>query len=261
MSRPGARWRRVVGLLVLAVSGCAAPLQVPSDEAGGLPADAPMQLYKPAGEGPFPAVVVLHGCGGIAERDRVWAQRLNGWGYAALTVDSFGPRGVRQGVCATPQLVPPNLRARDAFAAAAWLRTQPEIDGAHIGVIGFSHGGWTVLKAISAPIVRSAGAVPFAAAVAYYPPCEPELGGIATDSLILIGEADDWVSAARCINYVEAQAHEQHAVAIKSYPGAVHDFDVSIPERWRYGHHLVYQAEAAEDSFAMTRQFFDARLK
>jgi dienelactone hydrolase len=241
--------------------GCAEPLGVPSDAAGDLPADAPMQLYKPAGEGPFPTVVVLHGCGGIAERDRVWAARLNGWGYAALTVDSFGPRGVRQGLCTMPQLVPPNLRARDAFAAAAWLRTLSEIDGAHIGVIGFSHGGWSVLKAISASIVRSAGAVPFGAAVAYYPPCEPDLGGIATDTLILIGESDDWVSAARCGDYVGSQAGQPRAVAIKRYPGAYHDFDVSAPERWRYGHHLVYQAEAAEDAFAMTRQFFDARLK
>lgn len=248
-------------MAALALGGCAEPLRVSTDAAGGLPADAPMELFKPQGEGPFPAVVVLHGCGGIAERDRVWAKRLNGWGYAALTVDSFGPRGVHQGVCATPQLVPPGLRARDAFAAAAWLRTQPEIDRAHIGVLGFSHGGWSVLKAISASIVRSAGAVPFGAAVAYYPPCEPDLGGVATDTLILIGEADDWVSPARCIDYVAAQARPPREVAIKLYPGAYHDFDVSAPERWRYGHHLAYQAAAAEDSFATARQFLDARLK
>ena len=53
------------------------------------------RLYLPdEGDGPFPAVVLLHGCSGVAPRSRMWAEKLNSWGYATLIVDSFGPRWV-----------------------------------------------------------------------------------------------------------------------------------------------------------------------
>src|SRR5512140_1480438 len=53
------------------------------------------RLKNPGGVGPFPAVVLLHGCGGISQRrDHRWAERLTGWGYVTLQVDSFGLRGL-----------------------------------------------------------------------------------------------------------------------------------------------------------------------
>jgi poly(3-hydroxybutyrate) depolymerase len=51
-------------------------------------------LFRPKGEGPFPAVVLLHGCRGIQPYQRDWAGKLAEWGYVALLVDSFGPRNV-----------------------------------------------------------------------------------------------------------------------------------------------------------------------
>jgi hypothetical protein len=54
------------------------------------------QLYPPAGEGPFPAVVFLHGCAGIDPVQHHWAHRLQQWGYLVLLVDSFGPPCIRQ---------------------------------------------------------------------------------------------------------------------------------------------------------------------
>jgi dienelactone hydrolase len=54
----------------------------------------------------------------------------------------------------------------DAFNAAEYLRARAQVGGKPIGVIGFSHGGWAVLKAVLADTVRQAGAKPFAAAVA-----------------------------------------------------------------------------------------------
>src|ERR1700689_4665123 len=48
-------------------------------------------LSLPDGKGPFPAVIVLHGCDGIRAQETGWASRLNSWGYAALVVDSFKP--------------------------------------------------------------------------------------------------------------------------------------------------------------------------
>jgi dienelactone hydrolase len=191
---------------------------------------------------------------------QAWAQRLNRWGYVAFVVDSFGPRGV-QTVCGTPNVVSPSLRARDAFSAAAWLRAQPFVDGEHIGVVGFSHGGSTVMQAVLEPEVRAAEAAPFRAAVAYYPGCRRETAALATDVLILIGDADDWASAERCASYVTSLRAQPHKAEIKRYPGAYHSFDAQGAPRSYLGHMLGFDPPAAEDSFAMTRAFFDTRLK
>jgi dienelactone hydrolase len=72
-------------------------------------------LNKPQGQGPFPAVVILHGCSGIEGMKKyldIWAQRLASWGYVSLMVDSFGPRG-ESDICAGDRvfLIPPQLRA------------------------------------------------------------------------------------------------------------------------------------------------------
>ena len=49
-------------------------------------------LFKPDGAGPFPAVVLLHGCGGIRTHFVQWAGAIRDMGYVALLVDSFRPR-------------------------------------------------------------------------------------------------------------------------------------------------------------------------
>src|SRR5262245_12148599 len=56
------------------------------------------ELYRPSGNGPFPAVVMLHGCNGRLQRaiEDAEGARFTALGYALLTVDSFGPRGVKQ---------------------------------------------------------------------------------------------------------------------------------------------------------------------
>src|ERR1700732_1434687 len=59
------------------------------------------QLYKPDGDGPFPVVIALHGCGGLAghsepvqPRYRDWAEQLLKQGEAVLLPDSYASRGV-----------------------------------------------------------------------------------------------------------------------------------------------------------------------
>src|SRR5690348_12017116 len=60
----------------------------------------PVQLsalqFRPQGQGPFPAIVLLHGCSGMYTRSgnvtnsyRHWAELLSEDGYVALLVDSF----------------------------------------------------------------------------------------------------------------------------------------------------------------------------
>ena len=116
------------------------PLKYDEKSVGGPNSSAPLQLYLPPGNGPFPAVVVMHGCGGINDHHRSWAGRLVGWGYAAVIVDSFGPRNQRR-VCENVDFIPTIVRGLDAHNAATYLRTLPNIQADRIGIVGFSHGG------------------------------------------------------------------------------------------------------------------------
>src|SRR5260370_5745790 len=57
------------------------------------------ELYRPPGDGPFPAVVLLHPCDGrlplrIEQAD---GARYTALGYVLLAVDDFGPRGFKEG--------------------------------------------------------------------------------------------------------------------------------------------------------------------
>jgi len=99
-------------------------------------------LFKPEGNGRFPAVVVLHGCAGIDYHFRAWAEQLVEWGYVALIADSFRPRGVNR-VCGKSYRVPGLERASDAYGAAIYLKQLPYVVSENIGLMGFSHGGWT----------------------------------------------------------------------------------------------------------------------
>ena len=81
-------------------------------------------LARPAGTGPFPVVIGLHGCAGlyarsgeINARESDWSGRLTAAGYAVLLVDSFGPRGIKALCNDRERSLTPAGRAHDAFAA------------------------------------------------------------------------------------------------------------------------------------------------
>jgi dienelactone hydrolase len=249
----------VAAAIIAACSTAAEPLAFDAATVDGPGSNASAELYQPEGAGPFPAVVVLHGCDGVGRHYREWARRLAEWGYVALLVDSFRPRGVRT-VCNKGMLVPPLIRAADAFAAADYLRRLPSVRGDRIAVIGFSHGGWTVLKAVLADTVAADRATPFAAAVAFYPACQRPASPLASDTLILIGEADDWTPERNCVAWRGAAETAGHALELKTYPGALHGFDAPFPPHWYAGHWVGRDPDAASDAIAETRRFLAARL-
>jgi dienelactone hydrolase len=243
-----------------AVAQEAVPLTINDQTVGGLLSHKVGRLKLPNGNGPFPAVIVLSGCNGVKHSTRVWARRLASWGSAALIVDSFTPRGLRNVCHRGGELAGPE-RAKDAFAAAAYLRTRADIDPNRIGLLGYSHGGWTALAAASEPITAANGGKPFAAVVAYYPICPREQPPFASDVQIAIGNADDWSSPKRCEEIAAKYANTAHPPLLKIYPGATHSFDVDRAARVYLGHRLAYDAKAAADSFEQTRQFLDSHLR
>jgi dienelactone hydrolase len=194
---------------------------------------------RPDGPGPFPAVVLLHGCGGflrsdgkLAARDRQWNELLVEHGYAVLHVDSFGPRGVRE-TCSLrePPVRPERERPFDAYGGLAWLQARTDILPARISLMGWSNGAMATLSTLRADAPARKGiATDFRVAVAFYPGCRavaavrPEWN-TAIPLHILIGEKDDWTNAPPCAALVKAAAGRGAPVSIVVYPGAYHDFD------------------------------------
>ena len=137
------------------------------------------ELHLPTGDGPFPAVVLMHGCGGLSAAVKqgldAHAAALNDAGFAAMILDSFGPRDLAGGkVCENvDQLVRQrHARRADAAGAHAFLQTLPEVDGGNIFLMGQSNGAGTAVLAAQPSFAKATGLdVPFRAVAAFYPWC------------------------------------------------------------------------------------------
>ena len=201
-----------------------------------------------SGPSPTPAMLLLHGCGGMFDRQgrpalryTELAQRLGALGVHALALDSLGARGERE-LCTQPigqRAITQQQRRRDVLGALQWLAVQAGVDAQRLGVLGWSHGGSAVLAALNKrhPEVAAAGVQP-SLAVAFYPGCSTELQrGFTAQAplLMLLGEADDWTPAAPCKRLAESAAQAQDGPVPQwgSYAGAYHGFDGTEAVRLR----------------------------
>jgi dienelactone hydrolase len=209
-------------------------------------------LAQPDGVGPFPAVVVLHGCGGISSHSIGIADQLSFSGYVGLAVDSLGPRGMAD-ACGEFFIG----QATDAYAAARFLAHQPLVDPNRIALLGQSMGGSSALMAVERGSIERRFPERFAAAIAYYPSCRDHPATLTAPSLILIGEADDLNTAEPCRD-MTAQPHPDGATLdLVVYPGAYHAFDVDWFQQGRNvrGHWFEYNPAAANDARERVRVF------
>ncbi|MBI4194619.1 MAG: dienelactone hydrolase family protein [Betaproteobacteria bacterium] len=239
--------------------------------------------FKPAGQGPFPAIVLLHGCSGmftpsgyVTASYRRWAELLSEDGYVALLVDSFNPRGYRT-ICELQKrpILESRERVDDAYAAARWLNEQPYVAPGKLGLIGWSNGGTGTLYSMR-PTSRRDPA--FRAAVAFYPGCRTLSRAKTTYQtyaplLILTGEADDWTPAEPCVRLVDIAKKQGGLLEIVTYAGAHHSFDrINSPLRYRpnvrnlnkpdrLGATVGEHPQARENAIRRTREFFAQTLK
>jgi dienelactone hydrolase len=220
-------------------------------------------LVKPDGTGPFPAIVLLHGCGGLSPSFRrapassLWIEHLVRWGYAVLAFDSFAARDGRTSCGRDIEF----YRVADAFGALAFLTTRRDIIAGKVTVLGFSSGAIAALSAVEQrdhePFELPAD-LRFNAAVAFSPVCVTE-GVMTAPALVLVGELDDWSPVARCRFMVADSEGKGAPIKLVVYPGAAHDFgDAALwPQRRLFGHFSAYNRAAAEDAINQVKTFLE----
>ena len=277
--------RTVVATLLAAVlsGGCALPPITFPNATPSAPRIVPAWRTRPAGPGPFPAVVLLHGCHGVSASTHDWARWFTANGYVALIVDSWAARGMTEGCSPQSLDLPSSERFDDAVGALRFLHEQPDIDRERIGVIGWSNGGVFAMSVVNGPSLerqRARGvtlpAPGFRAAVAVYP------GGcfsliseqVVRPLLLLIGAADDWTLASVCGEMIAAMRSRGAPASIVVYPGAVHYFDVEGQARTFLadvanrnlpgeccGASVGYDPAANADAHARVAEFFGQHLR
>lgn len=272
--------RRWAGALLAALTVTGTPAQAPRTEPVGFPplgrSDVDQtsgQLHLPAGPGPFPAVVVLHGCGGVRGNSHRWAEELTRLGVAALVADHFGPRGV-DSICERygGRMVEQRERRRDTYGALVYLSRRPEIDASRIAVMGFSHGGLATIHAL-VPGLNDPASPRFAAGIALYPDCSGYISlKLSAPLLILIGEKDDWTPVSVCQGLIDKLPPGSAPASMEVYPGAYHSFDEE-GQRWmylaavfnphkrsQYGATIGYDRAAHQAAIAHVREFLQRHL-
>jgi len=198
-----------------------------------------LSLFTPAqGNGPFATVLVFHGCNG---QSPAFIEDVKRWllpaGYALLFVDSLGARGIEdwRPVCAGKRLWG-NERALDVYAAIELAAALPQVDGQRLALLGYSHGGWTILDAFAYAGAAGHGFTATGdaalqrvrAAVTFYPYCgfPAQLRqGISRElpTLVLLAGKDRITDHQQCLNALGSLNLGE--VRIVQYNNADHVFD------------------------------------
>jgi len=274
------------------VAGCSAaplppsPLNFPSEAATfSRPANLKQTvLYRPSdGTGPFPAVVLLHTCGGVGPHLYDWAQRLAQAGYVALIVDSHTPRGVTSNCQGAYAPVTLDDVATDASAALAHLRTLAFVQRNSLGVIGFSAGAMASIRLAGASYQRrlAHGTEGLRAIASFYPGCGTDSPNpaaqamsqwgddIVTPVMLFLGASDDESPPHFCTGKAEQLRARGQPILYKVYPNTTHSFDSPLwglqGRQIRHGTRgpflYRYNPDATEDAWREVKAMFDRHLK
>lgn len=240
-------------------------------------------VFMPAGSGPHPAVVMLHGRSGpysslkrgrhdadaLTMRHKMWGNFWAEHGYLAIHVDSFGPRGYgdgfpRHSYSSRPlEVGEQSVRPLDAYGALAYLRRRNDVVPDRIGVQGWSNGGMAVLATMGPrpPGLQQPSPVSgFRAAIAQYPGCRAQVAE--TDYqpyaplLLAVAEDDDEVSPTVCRSLAETLRGRGAQLDFVWYDGAHHAYD--DPGRRKQSHEP--NRLALQDTLQRAAAFFAQHL-
>jgi dipeptidyl aminopeptidase/acylaminoacyl peptidase len=118
----------------------------------GNPRMIPAFLYKPAGKGPFPVIVRIHG--GPESQARAWFSytsqyELGELGCAVIYPNVRGSAGYGKTYLKLDNGFKREDSVKDIGALLDWIATQPDLDETKVGVTGGSYGGYMVLATLT----------------------------------------------------------------------------------------------------------------
>jgi uncharacterized protein len=215
----------------------------------------------------MPAVVILHGSGGIDGRGAFYANALNKAGFVTLEIFMFAP-GARNREGHESTLT-------HAYGGLNYLAARSDINPDAIGVMGFSWGANMTLKLASQKVKKafasSTGASKFSALVALYPVCwqhtraatnttHPTYGSYAEFTgapvMLFAGGKDDYGTPDECQKFVDTVAPvSKGVIKYQFYPDATHGWD-SPPGTSR----TINDTTANQGKGGMVRMFPDSRI-
>jgi len=242
----GALLAQSTGEALMSATRLAPDLELPKDPSSLNAVGGPkMALYRPEGSGPFPALVILHQCGGLRTANGNWQNMsVLGWakeavsrGYVVLVVDSLGPRSVDTVCLGAKGGINFPRGVRDTHQGAQHLRALPYVDPDRIGFVGFSWGAMVGLLGSGQTWGNALSAgVRFKATVAFYPGCfeiRPASGrpyevvnpDIDVPTLVLMGDRDTETPPSDCVSRLEPIKDSGRPVEWHVYPGVTHCWD------------------------------------
>jgi carboxymethylenebutenolidase len=108
------------------------------------------ELFRPATEPPFPAVIVVHNDSGLTPAIKDNARRLAEKGYLVLAVDLYRGEKVKDDVEEAhimDRAMPEERTLGDLRAAASFLTGHSDVRPGGIGIVGWGSGGGYALDA------------------------------------------------------------------------------------------------------------------
>src|SRR5258706_6444009 len=213
-------------------------------------------LARPATQGKFPALIIIHANQGLNDYTRDIARRLAKQNYVRLGVDFLSRHGgtkkvnpKSEGLSNIRELAPWQTVAEDSDAGYAYLRSLPDVRGDRLGLIGFCWGGEMTFSTVTEVRGLKAGTVFYGRS----PQPFERMKNIQAPVLAHYGEKDPGVNQDIPAT-VEAMKKFGKSYNYKIYPGAQHGFHTDTqPER--------YHAEAAKEAWEKTLDFFKSNLQ
>ncbi|WP_108660734.1 dienelactone hydrolase family protein [Acuticoccus kandeliae] len=208
------------------------------------PVAADVTFYPAAGASaahPAPAVILLHGAGGVSDRrEGRYAREFAAQGVAVAVIDVFAARGGGRFIERLMNTTEA-MALSDAFATLDWLAARPDVDGARVALIGFSYGGMSSVYSAYRQVVDTyRPANRFAAHVAFYGPCIARFEDPTTTGapiLMLWGDEDAIMDPAACETLAGDLRRGGSDVGIRRYD-ARHRWD-GAGRSWRAPVHIA----------------------
>jgi dienelactone hydrolase len=196
----------------------------------GRPVTLTAALRLPPGMAKVPAVILMHGSGGVSGVVDEWARWLTDRGIASLMLDCFTSRGVDTTFANQEQLGRLAMIV-DAYRAFDLLAAHPRIDSGRIALMGFSRGGQAALYSAVQRFRDMHGPKlgDFAGHVSFYPACHIRFRDderlVDRPIQVLHGTADDLNPIGPCRDFVARARQAGANIELHEFPGARHVFD------------------------------------